>query len=70
MTLDMNKDTNTPKNIGHYFLVYRPETFLGSIKEFHDCMDKLMGRTRTCGKVDGFDSICISGEIETEREIK
>lgn len=68
--VDMNKNATTPQNVGHWFLLYRPEAFLDSREELHARMDKLLDRTRKCEKADGFERIYVSGEMETEREIE
>lgn len=68
--VDMNKDSERPQDVGHWFLVFRPEIMLDSKEAYLARMDELMERTRGCDKADGVDRIYSSGEIEAEREIK
>ncbi|PVH70720.1 malate/L-lactate dehydrogenase [Cadophora sp. DSE1049] len=57
-------------NVGHWFLVFRPEVFLGSWDEYVGRMDELMERVRACEKAEGVDRIYTSGEIEANLEVQ
>jgi LDH2 family malate/lactate/ureidoglycolate dehydrogenase len=48
--VDMNKSMSEPQNVGHWFLVFRPEVFLGSKEEYLKRMDEMIGRVRGCEK--------------------
>lgn len=68
--VDMNKDSTRPQDVGHWFLVFRPEIMLDSKEEYLERMDALMETTRGCERADGVDRIYTSGEIEAGREIE
>lgn len=58
-----------PQNVGHWFLVFRPELFLeGGMEEFRRRMDVLLKTVKTSQKAEGFDRIYVSGEIEAAME--
>lgn len=66
---DQYKVMDKPQNVGHWFLVFRPEIFLdGGVKEFKSRMDILMRKVRESKKAEGFDRIYVSGEIEAAVE--
>ena len=68
---DQYKDLEEPQNVGHWFLVFRPELFLkGGMKELRERMDTLLWRVRQCEKAAGVERIYTSGEIEVEIEVK
>ena len=66
--VDMNKNTSDPQNVGHWFLVFRPELFLDDRAEYLSRMDDLMERVRSCEKAEGVKRIYTSGEIEAEKQ--
>ncbi|KAL2867478.1 Ldh family oxidoreductase [Aspergillus lucknowensis] len=68
---DQYKNLQEPQNVGHWFLVFRPEVFLedGSA-ELKERMDVLLERIRQCDKAAGVERIYTSGEIEAEVEAK
>ncbi|KAL2068490.1 hypothetical protein VTL71DRAFT_14827 [Oculimacula yallundae] len=71
--VDMNKKGNENKvqDVGHWFLVFRPDVFLeGGKEDYLKRMDELMQKVRGCEKADGVDMIYISGEIEARLEAK
>jgi LDH2 family malate/lactate/ureidoglycolate dehydrogenase len=67
---DMNKPGSEPQDVGHWFLVFRPEVFLDSKEEYESRMETLMQRVRNCEKMAGVERIYTSGEIEAEKEAK
>jgi LDH2 family malate/lactate/ureidoglycolate dehydrogenase len=68
--VDMTKNWSDPQNVGHWFMVFRPEVFLEDTNEYLQRMEELMGRVRECEKADGVQRVYTSGEIEAESEIK
>lgn len=68
--VDMNKNDKDPQNVGHWFLVFKPEVFLESRMEYENRMDELMEKVRACEKAEGVKRIYASGEIEAEREMR
>jgi LDH2 family malate/lactate/ureidoglycolate dehydrogenase len=68
---DQYKVMDKPQNVGHWFLVFRPEVFLdGGVVEFREKMDFLLKKVKGCKKADGFERIYVSGEIEAKLEEK
>ncbi|KAL2213481.1 malate dehydrogenase [Sarocladium strictum] len=68
---DQYKVMDKPQDVGHWFLVFRPEVFLdGGVAEFRDRMDVLIRRVRDCKKAKGNSRIYVSGEIEAEVEAR
>jgi LDH2 family malate/lactate/ureidoglycolate dehydrogenase len=68
---DQYKVMDKPQNVGHWFLVFRPEVFSdGGVIEFRERMDFLLKKVKGCKKADGFERIYVSGEIEAELEEK
>lgn len=66
---DQYKAMDKAQNVGHWFLVFRPEVFLdGGVVEFRARMDVLLRRVRDCRKAKGVSRIYVSGEIEAEVE--
>jgi len=51
-------------------MVFKPEMFLDSRDELADRMDTLLGRVRSCEKVEGVGRIRIPGENATEMETR
>lgn len=68
--VDMNKGTSEPQDVGHWFLVFKPEMFLDSIDEYNSRMDELLETVRACEKAEGVKRIFVSGEIEAEKELR
>lgn len=68
---DQYKNLQEPQNVGHWFLVFRPEVFLeGGMPELRARMDVLTKAVRDVKKADGFDRIYVSGEMEAEAEAR
>lgn len=68
---DQYKVLDKPQNVGHWFLVFRPEVFLdGGVAEFKERMDVLLRTVRGSKKAHGFDRIYVSGEIEAQVEVQ
>ena len=68
---DQYKNLREPQNVGHWFLVFRPELFLdGGREELKSRMDTLMKEVRECDKAAGVGRIYTSGEVEAEVEKK
>ncbi|QGA15777.1 hypothetical protein EYB26_003437 [Talaromyces marneffei] len=67
---DQYNNTRNPQGVGHWFMVFKPETFLDSRDELADRMDTLLGRVRPCEKVEGVDRIRVPGENATEMETR
>jgi LDH2 family malate/lactate/ureidoglycolate dehydrogenase len=65
---DMNKPGSDPQNVGHWFLVFRPEIFVDSKEAYVERMETLMSTVRQCHTMEGVDRIYVSGEIEAEKE--
>lgn len=65
---DQYKNLKEPQNVGHWFLVFRPEVFLDSREEYLERMDTLIKRVRECDRAEGVDRIYTSGEIEEVQE--
>ena len=68
--IDMNKNMSEPQNVGHWFMVFRPEIFLDSKDEYLQRMDELIGKVRDCEKAAGVERIYTSGEIEADLETR
>ncbi|CAL5875054.1 uncharacterized protein PFLUO_LOCUS9358 [Penicillium psychrofluorescens] len=68
---DQYKNLKEPQDVGHWFLVFRPEVFLdGGMEELKGRMDTLLTRVRECDKAAGVERIYTSGEIEAGMEGK
>ena len=66
---DQYNNLQDPQNVGHWFVVFRPDVFLdGGVEELKQRMDVLMRAVRGCKKANGFDRIYVSGEIEAAIE--
>lgn len=65
---DQYKNLSEPQNVGHWFMVFKPEMFLDSKEELSERMDELMRKVRGCEKAEGVQRIFTSGEIEAEME--
>lgn len=68
---DQYKNMHEPQNVGHWFLVFRPELFLDDGREeLKSRMDTLVKKVRECHKAAGVERIYTSGEVEAEVEEK
>lgn len=67
--VDMNGGNESPQNVGHWFLVFRPDIFLADKEEYETRMDQLLDAIRQGDKADGFKRIYTSGEIEAEKAL-
>lgn len=68
---DQYKNLEEPQNVGHWFLVFRPEVFLeGGMSEFKQRMDALVKAIRESKKAAGFDRIYVGGEMEMAMQEK
>lgn len=67
---DQYKNMDEPQGVGHWFMVFNPDVFLDSRKEFISRMDELMVKVRGCEKAAGMDRIYTPGEIERGVEDK
>ncbi|KAH8879518.1 Malate/L-lactate dehydrogenase [Thozetella sp. PMI_491] len=68
---DQYKSMDKQQNVGHWFLVFKPDVFLdGGMDELKSRMDTLANRVRESRKADGFERIYVSGEMEAEMEKK
>lgn len=66
---DQYKNLDEPQNVGHWFLVFRPEVFLDDgMDELKSRMDTLIQRVRDCDKAAGVERIYTSGEIEAQMQ--
>jgi len=64
---DMNGPGGVVQNVGHPFLVFRPDVFLGEKQEYLARMNELLDTIRKGEKADGFKRVYSSGEIEAEK---
>ncbi len=68
---DQYANLEQAQDVGHWFLVFRPEVFLeGGMGELRGRMDVLLRRVRECDKAAGVERIYTSGEMEAEMEEK
>lgn len=65
---DQYSDVTKPQGVGHWFMVFRPEAFLGSKEEYIERMDTLLDRIRKCDPAQGVARIYTPGEIEADRQ--
>jgi L-2-hydroxycarboxylate dehydrogenase (NAD+) len=56
-------DFETPQNVGHFFLAFRPDLFI-SRDEYRARMDELVSRAKSSPLAQGFDEILMPGERE------
>lgn len=61
---DQYQDLENPQGVGHWFMVFRPDMFLDSKKEYLERMDTLFERVRNSEKAVGVTQIFTPGEIE------
>lgn len=64
---DMTKNFERPQNVGHFFLIIRPDLYLPA-DEFRARMDVLTARVRANPLAEGFDEIVVPGELEARLE--
>ncbi|KAF2255172.1 Malate/L-lactate dehydrogenase [Trematosphaeria pertusa] len=68
---DQYKNLKEPQNVGHWFIVFRPDVFLaGGAEELRARMDTLMRTVRQSEKAAGVDRIWTSGEIEANMQMQ
>jgi LDH2 family malate/lactate/ureidoglycolate dehydrogenase len=60
-------DYDRPQNVGHFFLVMRPDLFV-SIDEYRARIDHLIARIHGCEPAEGFSEVLVPGEIEAREE--
>jgi LDH2 family malate/lactate/ureidoglycolate dehydrogenase len=56
-------DFETPQNVGHFFLAFRPDLFI-SADEYRARMDELVSRAKASPLAEGFDEVLMPGERE------
>jgi L-2-hydroxycarboxylate dehydrogenase (NAD+) len=56
-------DFETPQNVGHFFLAFRPDLFV-SAEEYRTRMDELVSRAKASPLAEGFDEVLMPGERE------
>lgn len=67
---DQYQNLKEPQNVGHWFMVFKPDLFLdGGAVELHERMDTLMRTVRDSDKAAGVDRIWTSGEIEARMQM-
>lgn len=64
---DQYLDLDRPQDVGHLFLVMRPDLFI-SIDEYRERIDRLVERIHGCEPAAGFDEVLVPGEIEAREE--
>jgi len=57
-------DFATPQNVGHFFLVFRPDLFL-TPEEYRARMDELVSRAKASPRAEDFHEILMPGEHES-----
>ena len=62
-------DYDRPQNVGHFFLVMKPNLFV-SREEYFKNMDKLVQRVHGCPTAEGFSEVIMPGERERRFEAK
>lgn len=67
---DQYSEFEKPQGVGHWFLVFRPETFLDSKEQYLERMDTLLDRVRSSEKAAGVPQIFTPGELEDLKEQK
>lgn len=65
---DMNGAEEGNQNVGHWFLVFKPQVFIEEGDEYLTRMNELMQTVRDGEKADGVKRIYTPGEIEAEKE--
>jgi LDH2 family malate/lactate/ureidoglycolate dehydrogenase len=64
---DQYKDFDRPQDVGHFFLVLRPDLFL-PLAEYQARIDRLVERLRQCPPAQGFGEVLLPGEPEAREE--
>ncbi|KAE8153534.1 Malate/L-lactate dehydrogenase [Aspergillus avenaceus] len=68
---DQYVEMGRAQDVGHWFLVFRPEVFLdGGLEEFRERMDVLFRAVRGVEKAEGVERVFVSGEMEAEVELR
>jgi LDH2 family malate/lactate/ureidoglycolate dehydrogenase len=68
---DQYKVLDRPADVGHWFMVFRPEIFLeGGWEEYTGRMDEMLRKIRTSERAAGVERIWTAGEIEANEEQK
>lgn len=62
-------DYDKPQNVGHFFLVMKPDLFVRR-EEYFRRMDELVQRVHGCPTADGFTEVLMPGERERRLEAK
>ncbi len=62
-------DYDRPQNVGHFFLVMKPDLFV-SKDEYFKNMDRLVQRVHACPTAEGFSEVIMPGERERRFEVK
>jgi len=65
---DQFKNLDEPQGLGHWFMVFKPEVFLGDKQTYMDRMDTLFQNIRDSEKAAGVDRIYTPGERSTNME--
>jgi LDH2 family malate/lactate/ureidoglycolate dehydrogenase len=60
-------DYDRPQNVGHFFLVLKPDLFVG-IEEYRARMDRLVERVHGSPTAQGFSEVVMPGELEARLE--
>ena len=60
---DQYRDFDRPQNVGHFFLVLRPDLSI-SLPEYYSRMESLLQRVRASELASGFTEILTPGELE------
>lgn len=64
-----HKDMAREQNVGHLFLVFRPDLFI-PLEDFHARMDHLVRTLKDQPRADGFDEILMPGERESREQAR
>jgi LDH2 family malate/lactate/ureidoglycolate dehydrogenase len=64
---DQYRDFDRPQNVGHFFLVIRPDLSI-SLAEYYSRMASLMQRIRASERAKGFTEVLVPGELEFRME--
>jgi LDH2 family malate/lactate/ureidoglycolate dehydrogenase len=64
---DQSKDFDRPQDVGHFFLVMKPNLFI-SEDQYRARIDSLVERVRAAPRAEGFSEILLPGEPEDRME--
>jgi LDH2 family malate/lactate/ureidoglycolate dehydrogenase len=64
-----HKDMAREQNVGHLFLVFRPDLFI-PLEDFEARMDHLVRTLKALPRADGFDEILMPGERESRMQAR